>query len=232
MAWEEGKPKLGICIPMLGKVSIEWAVNFSRLCSYIRVPFRYYLNKHFRIDVARNRLVKDALKDGCDRILFIDTDIYPCTYRDGKFYYRPDAVYVLWQNHYPIVSACYWSKKNCPALYELEDPKAKKPFRILYVDIEEIANEVFYVDAVGLGFCLIERKIFEEIDYPWFEYRVDYDFDAEEEREISEDLSFFMKVKEAIPDMKVLVDGRVICKHEAEVHLTWGGRCEWVVLSD
>jgi len=232
MAWEMQKPKLAICIPIHNKTSVEWAVNLARMCGYIGVLFKFYLNKHFRLDVARNKLVKDALKDGCERILFLDTDVYPCTYADGKLKYLPNAVYLLWSHHYPIVSGAYWSKRNCPALYMLTDPESDKPFTVVSAKLEEIAGKTFFVDAVGLGFCLIERDVFEAIDYPWFEYEVRYDIDADEEAEISEDLGFFMRVKQAIPDLKVLVDGRVICRHEAEVHLTWGGRCEWVVLED
>jgi len=184
--------------------------------------------------VARNKLVKMALKDGCERILFWDTDILPCGFDPNrkKFYYRPDAVYVLWQHQYVIVSGCYWTKRNVPALYELVDPNDPRPFKVVMRKLEDIAHRIIYVDAVGLGFCLIDREVFEGLDYPYFEYRVEYDFDADEEREISEDLLFFLKVKEAFPHLKVLVDGGIICKHEAEVHLTWDGKCEWVVLED
>ncbi|MHC1624465.1 MAG: hypothetical protein ACXQS2_00410, partial [Methermicoccaceae archaeon] len=89
---------------------------------------------------------------------------------------------------------------------------------------EDIVNKHFYVDAVGLGFCLIDARVFDRIEYPWFEYIVDV-VDGRK-REISEDFNFFLKTIEK--GFKVLVDGGVICPHEANVQLLWNGDVRWV----
>ncbi|MDI6886736.1 MAG: hypothetical protein QMD22_10460, partial [archaeon] len=213
-------PKLGVCIPNLCRVSVEWAIELSRLSKTIGVPFKYYLNKHFRIDTARNRLVRDAISDGCEHILFLDTDIYPSTYNGKEFLSFPHALFRLWSHHYPISTGVYQTKLGYSNMFMLVDAEDRRPFAAARIDLAEIHDKVFYVDACGLGFTLFDTRVFDLVDFPWFEYRYD-----EKGWELSEDLSFFLKLyKQTGVRFRVLADGVIICLHEAAMLLRLDGK--------
>ena len=215
---EDKKPVLGILLPMRGKVSLEWAVEFARLSKTIGVPYKFYLNKHFRIDAARNRLVKNALDEGCEKVLFWDTDIYPCRFNGKELVSNVEAISQLWNHHYPIATGLYWLKSQGPNV----SVKDGNGFQPLNFTLEQAANSKFFADGTGLGFCLIDTRVFEKIEEPWFHHSIE-----EEDGEfLSEDLYFFRKASEA--GFKVLCDGRVICKHEIDfAQLTWDRAVEF-----
>jgi len=229
MAWEQKEaqqPRLGILLSIRENATIEWVVEFARACERLAgLPHKFYLNKHFRVDVSRNQLVEEALADGCEKVLFIDTDIIPFRYNNGKWIPFPDTINLLWSQDYPICSIPYWTKRSQPAVYSLDDPQSDKPYTpTLPPNIEEIINKIAFADATGLGYCLIDTRVFERIEKPYFLYQVD------EEKELSEDLYFFWKCKEA--GFRVLVDCRVIGKHIFSGFLTWGNVIEYLKLGD
>ena len=68
------------------------------------------------------------------------------------------------------------------------------------------------VDAIGTGAILIKRKVFEDIEPPWFEYRpVEPSWDDSKVEQISEDYVFCDKARDA--GYKIYVDGSLICGH-------------------
>jgi len=200
-AWElEDKPKLAICTPIQSPlVTIDWALQFRRL--YIPFKHNFLLNKGYPIDIARNHLVKEALKQGVDYILFWDSDVIP---------ERIDALKLLMDHDYPIVSGAYFSKKGhlCAWLYDEEKNKLNP------VKFEKDA--VMEVDAVGAGFCLIKAEVFKKIPEPWFEWTL------YEEKGRSEDINFCLKAKEY--GFGILLDCRVRCLHACAGFITNEGK--------
>ena len=72
--------KLGICVPLYTIVPASFFVNFiNRLAEIHRNGRDYdvmvYTQIGTVIDRARNDLVKLALNDGCDYIMFVDADM-------------------------------------------------------------------------------------------------------------------------------------------------------------
>ena len=70
--------KIGICVPLYNVVPASFFVNFINRISEFYQQERYdvqiYLQNSTIVDKARNELVRMALKDNCDYILFIDSD--------------------------------------------------------------------------------------------------------------------------------------------------------------
>jgi len=64
-------------------------------------------------------------------------------------------------------------------------------------------RQVFPVDALGLGFTLIRRDVFQKLEYPWFEFK-----------ELSEDFEFMYKAQKA--GFKVLLDSSILCLHKSD----------------
>ncbi len=177
------KPKLAILIPVWNEwVHIKFALGLKNL----EIPMPYYISiqRGLPIHVARQELVEDALRNGVDYILFLDSDIV---------IYDKFLIHKMLQYHYPIVSALYVSKQQTYCAYVRKGdeyyPLAKVP-----------KTDFIIVDAVGLGCCLIEAKVFEKIKE---RCKTDIFFKWDTRWKFSEDLYFFYLANKA--GFKVLV---------------------------
>lgn len=97
---------------------------------------------------ARNNIAHDFLKSGHTHLLFIDSDIE----------FQPEQVFQLLARNLPIVASPYPHKK--PA-----DPITNTPMWSARAIDGEVPNAVALqkVAAVGTGFLLIKREVFEAI---------------------------------------------------------------------
>jgi len=198
--------KISVIVPCLGDVDIQWSFGFAHILSNTRAQIDLLTSKHFKIDEARNRAVIEALKQNPNYILFWDSDCIPFLYNNGKLEFYPQIIDYMIEHRYPIVSAYYYTSKLQPNTFIVENGNYK------LVELT-IGDGVSFVDAVGLGFCLVDARIFKLIEPPWFIYETKY-----EKRdkgisifEKSEDVSFFDKVREL--GYKVMVLNNVFCKH-------------------
>lgn len=101
----------------------------------------------------RNNLAQAMLDEGCDWLLFIDSDMV----------FPSDALLRLLARNTPIVSANY-STRRSPA-----EPVAFKSIGTLeklYTDPDSTGLEE--CAANGCGLMLIHRSVFETIPKPWF----------------------------------------------------------------
>lgn len=224
MAWESTDgPKVAILVPSTGLVSMEWAGALAAIVARAGVPIGLQLNKHYRLDYSRNDLVEWALSGEYSHMLFIDTDIFPFRYDPvtkgmSKF---PDFLGRFLSLQYPIVSGLYWTKKNASNLYS-RIPGEPYSVKTLAGPLSEFVQNHFYVDAVGLGCCLIDRRVFERLRYPWFEFH--REVVGGKMKEMSEDISFGLAASAA--GFPTLVDGSVVCKHESKAFLVWQDQLE------
>ena len=137
------------------------------------------------ITKARNDLVKDLKGDW---LLFIDADM--------KF--NTDALNKLLAHNLDIVGGLCFRRVPPfnPTIYKRMEGHMKWQWQENYPK-----NSLFEVDATGSAFLLIKRKVFESIPYPWYEYK----------KELSEDLLFCHKAKEA--GFKIWIDSNVKIGH-------------------
>jgi 2-polyprenyl-3-methyl-5-hydroxy-6-metoxy-1,4-benzoquinol methylase len=125
------------------------------------------------IDRARNELARDALKDGCDYILFIDSDIIMPS----------GAIDKLIDMNEDIASGLYFAKAK-PYLPVARVMKGDKHF---YLEDFEY-NKIMDVAGVGLGLCLIKSDVFRKLTYPYFKF--EWKDDENGIYEVAEDLYF------------------------------------------
>lgn len=219
---------LGILIPTRGLVSIEFAFTLVDIVSSIGEPVRLMFNRGYGVDTARNMLVALALADPeIDRIMFLSDDVIPARYdpESKSFVYDPTAVKQLLRHKKPCVSALVWTKQGTPGAYMLKDREDRELAKYLSSDeippvsipieptdemIEKGAE--FVADAVAMEMIVIDKKIFNEIDQPWFKYVVKYIPEKKIYVEFGEDIWFFNKLKKK--GCSVLVDASVIALHE------------------
>lgn len=178
--------KLGICLPLYGALAPEFFINFLNRIHELysngrNYDVKIYMKTSTIIDRARNELVRDALADNCDYILFLDSDILMPS----------KAIDDLIDMDVDIASGLYFSKGK-PYLPVARIIKNTKHF---YLEDFEY-NQTIDVAGVGMGLCLIKADVFKKITYPYFklEWRNDLETGW---YQIAEDLYFCDLAREA-----------------------------------
>lgn len=198
--------KVCFLIPTRGNVSIEFSISLLHLVNRVGTlgyePVVVY-SRTYGIDHARNDLVKIGLSVGCDKFVFIDDDVIPIIIDGDNFKFDYQAVNKLLKHDKPIVGSLYWNRAGKTLVF-------KKTPDWVTIDAQPYSGLMCDVDGTGMGLVVIDRKVFEEIDFPWFKYTVDYIGDTR--YEFSEDLYFFQKARSAGFD--VCIDTDVVLLHE------------------
>ena len=174
--WElkASPPELLIGIPSLGLVTIDWSLHLFSLWRPGATLLRTW--KGIPIDVARDQLVRDAIKEGCSHIFFWDADVFPPS----------DTLNVLYQEKLPIVGGLYWSKRGHYACWSLDIAERTL---VPLTDKDLPYKGPSRVDAIGMGCCLIDLRVFKNLPPPWFTWEI-REPPAKEPGKWSEDISF------------------------------------------
>jgi hypothetical protein len=188
---EEMRPKVAVCIPHWGNVSLEWSMKMLTEFQIIDKDFDVtikVLRGILNLDTERNSLVKSALQDPkVTHILFLDSD---CITEENA----RDALRTLLGTDLPIVSG----------LYRVKQDQFRYPYAMwrkngeAYETIDKWdGGNTATVDAIGFGFVLIKREVLEKIGEPWFLWN---------KAEVSEDWSACQKFIQYGYKIKVFVD--------------------------
>lgn len=156
------------------------------------------------VDVARNRLVKDAREMGAKYLFFLDDDVLP----------PPEALMTLMWWRLPIVSGLYWAKTGNPAVWRkaLEGPN--------YVAYSPQPNDVLVeAHALPAGCLLIDMRVFDVIPEPWFVWDMP---DPKTKKGLSEDFYFSRLASQH--GFRLFLDARVKCRHEAAIQMDPEGK--------
>jgi len=211
MAWEvteQTKPFVEICVPHWGKVDLEWVEKtYSPLRWFAQQDFDKHTNLLrgiLNLDTERNELVKEALKNPkATHFLFLDTDIIVEEPSDPN-----QALRMLLLCDAPIASGIYRARGKSHYVPKLRTftyamwTKNRKGDGYLPVGGWTEGTNWIKVDAIGLGFCLIKREVFEKIPYPWFKW---------DKPSPSEDFYFCELLQKHSYEIRVLTD--VKCSH-------------------
>lgn len=209
MAWKhrpETVPKIALCVPHTGNVSMEWAhrtwgpLSFKEQVWCEKQPF---INRGPPVHISRQFLVEQALEWGADYVFFIDTDVILESPPNVNV-----ALQRLLQHNLPIVSGLYRAKKSGPNF----NPWAMWKFKSKDEGFESIGSwtsKMVHVDVVGLGCCLIKSDVFINTPKPWFRWDLDY--------APSEDFYFLMKARTVGYD--TIVDTTIRASHIAQIKI-------------
>ena len=201
-AWET--PTRGcdvfLAVPSLsGGVTLKWSLSqfdLGRSLGATRVTPGSW--EGMPVDKARNMLVKDAQEAGARWIWFVDSDVLV----------PPGALFYMMQWRLPILSALVYGKKNDgPALWRLD------PASTSYVPMRHFPNPgLVEVDAIPMGCCLIDMRVFDHMPFPWFDWEVlDPRLDAGSGR-LSEDFYFCREAAKA--NFRIFCYTGIRCGHE------------------
>lgn len=217
---------IALCVPSLNEVSMDFCFSLLNLGSHLgrfAIPgFQktqlLFINKRTSIlPAAREMLVEDAIKQGADFVIFLDSDqIFPY-----------DTVHRLIVSGKRIIGANI-ATKTLPAA-----PSARNSWREAQPVFSTGKNGLERVKYIGFGVTMIETSVFKQLPKPWFDTMYIPDLGH-----VGEDLYFCEQAgKAGIPiyidhDLSLLVGhvGRYVYTH-ADV-TTKVSECYTPVLSD
>jgi hypothetical protein len=172
--------RLAVCIPCRDTMHSACSFslyNLAKVLTEFGITHTMFMSPGTLIANQRHELVKTAKEWQATHVLFIDSDIE----------FEAHHVLKLIEFEELIVGAAY-SKRVEPiittAWHTLYDWDS-------WVRVEEQTDSHIKIQAMGLGFCLIETKVFDQLDLPWFQlgfYNGQY---------TGEDIEFFRKCNEA-----------------------------------
>ena len=138
------KPKIAILLPLYGNIPVCW---FEAFIAFLNKNSPNYIwsiaiKQHNPVDKARNELVKAALKENPDYILFLDGDnLIPTDALDRM-------IKVMEDKKADLVTALYFQKGN-PHMPVIRNYRYGGFWTIEDVEI----NKVIPIDGTGMGCC-------------------------------------------------------------------------------
>ena len=174
-----------IAIPCMDKVDTPFMVSMLNL--QIDVAANFSVTQATLVYDARNKLARDAIEGGYDRILFFDSDMT----------FEPDIMKRLearMDEGYDLVTGLYFTRKApwTPTIYKRmeyvpQDDLTVLPVAEAFDEFPE--DDVFEIKACGFGGCIVSvdliRKITDKYGLPF-----------SPQPGFGEDLSFCMKARE------------------------------------
>lgn len=200
--------KVAICVPCRDTVMTGFAFDLAKLCAYEGVTrcakggsLMIYQVPGTLIFNQRERLAEEALKDGADAILWVDSDMR----------FPKDALEILLSRDLPIVGVNATTRKF--------------PIKPTALDIDPETNDLVKVDSkgktgleqvmgVGFGMILIKKEVFKAAQKPWFWFE-----QTDKGGIIGEDIYFCAKAFDA--GYKSVID------HDLSMHIRHIGTYEY-----
>jgi hypothetical protein len=152
--------------------------------------FLFFFPRSCYVHDNRNTIIRDAMKKGATRVLFID----------GDMYFDSQLINKLASHHKDIVAAIYNIRGKLPLV-----PAIK-----LFNDEELVPKGLFKCKGIATGLMMINLNVFKKIKKPWFFFEY---LGPDDEYE-GEDYYFCNKVLEAGFD--IWCDSTLDVKHIGE----------------
>jgi hypothetical protein len=200
--------KVAICVPCRDTVMSGFAFDLARLCAYDGVTrcsedgnsLMIYQMPGTLIMDQRQRLAEQALKDGADAILWIDSDMR----------FPKDSLRILLSREVPIVGVNATTRRKPIEPTALDRDEEKNELVKVWSKGKEGLEEV---GALGFGMVLTRKEAFN-MPKPWFWFDV-----TDKGGLIGEDIYFCAKAWEnGIP---------TIVDHELSMHIKHIGTYEY-----
>ena len=174
--------RMKICmgIPCMGTVRVETLLSIIGILN--ATPHDFYVDYRTGCYIEQNRteLIKTAIKEGCEKLFFIDADMTV----------EPDVVNKLLALNKPVVGAAYNGRKL--PLYsnvKIADDNGV----VIDVDAKDIPKVPFQCFGVPTGCMLLDIATVQKIPQPWF----DLTYFDDGSLNLGEDIYFCKKLGEA-----------------------------------
>jgi len=178
--------RVAICIPARGQMEVTTAFDLTMMAAYMaskkNIDLNVYTSQGTLIFDQRNSLVRTAVEEKCDYILFIDADMrFPKTTLERLLAHNKDIIGVN------ATTRMMPPKPTARNIQINEDGS---------VDwLEVFSNKkkgIGKVDAIGCGVMLIKTSCLKNIPQPYFYFE-----QLSKGKLLGEDIYFCIKAKDA-----------------------------------
>jgi hypothetical protein len=178
--------RIAICIPARGQMEVTTAFDLTMMAAYMagkkNIDLNVYTSQGTLIFDQRNSLVRTAVQEKCDYILFIDADMrFPKTTLERLLAHKKDIIGVN------ATTRMIPPKPTARNIQINEDGS---------VDwLEVLSNKekgISKVDAIGCGVMLIKTSCLKNIPQPYFYFE-----QLLKGKLLGEDIYFCIKAKDA-----------------------------------
>lgn len=178
--------RVAICIPARGQMEVTTAFDLTMMAAYMaskkNIDLNVYTSQGTLIFDQRNSLVRTAVEEKCDYILFIDADMrFPKTTLERLLAHKKDIIGVN------ATTRMMPPKPTARNIQINEDGS---------VDwLEVFSNKekgIGKVDAIGCGIMLIKTSCLKNIPQPYFYFE-----QLLKGKLLGEDIYFCIKAKDA-----------------------------------
>lgn len=171
---------IGIGIPTTGTIKSSTVRSLVPALTLLNQPFKLYIEDGCYVHENRNRIVDKALNAGCTHVMFIDSDMA----------FNPEGINILLKHDKDIIGAEYM-EKGFPATSTVRLLRGSSPRTL----------DPYKVKALGTGFMLINTRVFEKIEPPFFFFK----------KHMGDDIYFCDKARKA--GFEVWCDPMIEIKH-------------------
>ena len=200
--------KVAICVPCRDTVMTGFAFDLAKLCAYEGVTrcakggsLMIYQVPGTLIFNQRERLAEEAIKDGADAILWVDSDMR----------FPKDALEILLSRDLPIVGVNATTRRFpvVPTALDI-DPETGNLVKVQ----SKGKTGLEQVMGVGFGMVLIKKEVFLAAQKPWFWFE-----QTDKGGTIGEDIYFCAKAFDA--GFQTVID------HDLSIHIRHIGTYEY-----
>jgi hypothetical protein len=152
LAWEKRSPTVAVAMILGGDMVYKDMIRVA--FGMLRLPnmLFYFETKKPDVALSRNIVTAQALRDKCEWVFFMDSDIVP------PLTVLPD----LLLHDLPIVTALYWRRYEGlePCIYRL----GKDGVPVPYTNEQLVGSgNVVEIEACGAGCLLVHSSVFEKL---------------------------------------------------------------------
>lgn len=191
--------KVAVCVPSGDEVKTDFFLSMADLLLTPNPGVNELMVLNPRTSLIENSrflAVKDALRRGADKVLFVDSDVV----------FPGDALRRLLNHGKPIVGATY--------------VRRREPYGVLGYGLEDVppgATGLHRFARLPAGMLLIDAGVFSVVARPWFVAR----YQPETDDYLSEDYGFCDRVREAGFDVWCDLDLSRELGHVGSMTYTW-----------
>lgn len=194
---------IAIGIPFGGRmVHPKWALSLKTIDFPVNTTQTLISVEGKDIDTARNDIVRTAIEQNCRYLFFLDDDVLiprQAIMGLGNILDQSD-------DDTMVATGIYCTKTYIPApvIYRNDTSGAFWDWQL---------NQVFDIDSCGAGCMMVNMKLFQHLEEPYFKTSQEYkEINGEQILHIvSEDIYFCRKVREA--GFKIKAHGSIVCPH-------------------
>jgi choline kinase len=186
--------KVGIGIPCVNSgIHMQTAMSLIKTVSTFKHPLSIFFVNNTYLHIARKKLVFEAHERKMTHLFYVDSDMS----------FEGDTLGRLLAHKKDVIGVSYHQR-----MLPLTTTVRVKTPDGAHMMVAEIQDTLFECDAVATGCMLIDMKIFETIEKPWFFYKDDDVYP------VGEDIWFCMQVKKA--GFKIWCDPTIKVMHIGE----------------